>query len=278
MDVGVVAALTHDGIGITDLAVAVEQAGLESLFLFEHTHLPVARRDLLDDPFQWQVPHLLDQFTALGAAAAVTSRIRLGTAVCLPSIHDPISLSKQVATIDHLSHGRFVFGVAAGWLTEEMRNHGVEPRLRWELMRERILAMKTIWTQDEAEFHGQHVDFDPIWLWPKPVQQPFPPVLVGGDGLRSLAAAAEYGDGWMPEVTDTGSFKAKLGELRELFEKQGRPEPQVTGVLFEADEELLASCAELGVTRCIVLAPSRDLALLRSFLDNCSQLAAAVAG
>jgi probable F420-dependent oxidoreductase len=274
MDLGVVAALTHDGIGITDLALTVEQAGLESLFLFEHTHLPVARRDLLDDPFQWQIPHLLDQFTALGAAAAVTSRIKLGTGVCLPAAHDAISLAKKVVTIDHLSQGRFVFGVAACWLTEEMRNHGVEPRLRWELMRERILAMKTIWIQDEAEFHGQHVDFDPIWLWPKPVQQPFPPVLVGGDGPRSLAAAAEYGDGWMPEVTDVGSFTAKLGELRQLLQDQGRPEPQVTGVVFEPDEELLTCCAELGVKRCIVLAPSRDLASFHSFLDSCSHIAA----
>jgi len=277
MDLGVVAALTHDGIGIADLAAAVEQAGLESLFLFEHTHLPVSRGDLLDDPFQWQVPHLLDQFTALGAAAAVTSRLVLGTGVCIAALHDPISLAKQVVTIDHMSRGRFVFGVAAGWLTEEMRNHGVEPALRWELMRERVLAMKAIWTDDEAEFHGQHVDFDPIWLWPKPVQKPFPPVLVGGDGPRSLVAATEYGDGWMPEVTDVAAFEVNLQELRRLSAKRGRPTPQVTGVMFEPDEELLVRCAELGVVRCVVLAPTRDLGSLHSFLDNCSQIAGRIA-
>jgi probable F420-dependent oxidoreductase len=229
------------------------------LFLFEHTHLPVVRRDILDDPVHWLIPHLLDQFTSLGAAAAVTSRIKLGTAVSLPVLHDPILLAKQVVTIDHLSQGRFVFGIAAGWLTEEMRNHGVEPLLRWDLMRERVLAMQAIWTQDEAEFHGQHVDFDPIWLWPKPVQKPFPPVLVGGDGPRSLAAAAEYGDGWMPIVSDFGALKAKLGELHQLCEENGTPNLQVTGYMWEPDEELLACCAELGVGRCILLAPSQDI-------------------
>jgi len=277
MDLGVVAGLTHDGVGITNLALAVEQAGLESLFLFEHTHLPLVRRDLFDDPMFWQVPHLLDQFTALGAAAAVTSRIKLGTAVCLPAVHDPILLAKRVVTIDHLSQGRFVFGVAAGWLSEEMRNHGVDPQLRWELMRERVLAMKAIWTQDEAEFHGQHVDFDPIWLWPKPVQKPFPPVLVGGDGPRSLAAVALYGDGWMPVVTDADALKAKLTELHRLAEEKGKPKPQVTGIVMELDEELLASCAELGVVHCLVLAPTRDLASLRSFLDRCLHIRANVA-
>jgi probable F420-dependent oxidoreductase len=274
MDVGVVVALTDAGVGIADLAPAVEQAGLESLFLFEHTHLPVSRRDLLDDPFQSQGPHLLDQFTALGAAAVLTSRLRLGTGICVPAQHDPIVLAKQVATVDYLSQGRFVFGVAAGWLTEEMRNHGVEPALRWELMRERVLAMKAIWTQDQAEFHGQYVDFDPIWLWPKPVQEPFPPVLVGGDGPRSLAAAAEYGDGWIPVVTDPVEFEASLTQLRRLCREKGRPVLPVTTLVFEPDEDLLARCAELGAVRCAVLAPLQDMATLRSFLDRCSQIAA----
>jgi probable F420-dependent oxidoreductase len=242
--------------------------------LFEHTHLPVSRRDLLDDPFQSQGPHLLDQFTALGAAAVLTSRLRLGTGICVPAQHDPIVLAKQVATVDYLSQGRFVFGVAAGWLTEEMRNHGVEPALRWELMRERVLAMKAIWTQDQAEFHGQYVDFDPIWLWPKPVQEPFPPVLVGGDGPRSLAAAAEYGDGWIPVVTDPVEFEASLTQLRRLCREKGRPVLPVTTLVFEPDEDLLARCAELGAVRCAVLAPLQDMATLRSFLDRCSQIAA----
>ncbi len=277
MDVGVVVGVTAAGVGIADLAPAVEQAGLESLFLFEHTHLPVSRRDLLDDPFHSQDPHLLDQFTALGAAAVLTSRLRLGTGICVPALHDPIFLAKQVVTVDYLSQGRFLFGIAAGWLTEEMRNHGVEPALRWDLMRERVLAMKAIWTHDEAEFHGTFVDFDPLWLWPKPVQKPFPPVLVGGDGPRSLAAAAEYGDGWIPVVTDAGEFEASLTQLQRLCQEKSRPTPPVTTLVFEPDEDLLARCAELGVTRCAVLAPTQDLATLRSFLGRCSQIAARTA-
>lgn len=273
MDFGVMVVLTAASAGIADLALSVERAGLDSLFLFEHTHLPVSRRDLLDDPFYRQVPDLLDPFTALGAAAAVTSRIRLGTGICVPVQHDPILLAKQVVTLDHLSQGRFVFGVAAGWLTEEMRNHGVEPALRWDLMREQVLAMKAIWTQDEAEFHGRSVDFGPIWLRPKPVQKPFPPVLVGGEGPRSLAAAAEYGDGWIPVVTDPDEFEAKLTQLRRLCEENGRPAPQVTVMAFELDKDLLARCAQLGVTRYVVLAPADDLATFRSFLGHCSQIA-----
>jgi probable F420-dependent oxidoreductase len=179
---GVVSWLTDLGVGIAEVAIAVEQAGLESLFLTEHTHVPASRRDLLEDAVQRHNPRLLDPFTALGAAAALTSRLRLGTGICILPQRDPIIVAKQVATIDYLSEGRFLFGVVAGWLVEEMRNHGVQPRLRWDLMSEQILAMKEIWTQEEAQYHGQFVNFDPIWLWPKPVRVPHPPVLVGGTG------------------------------------------------------------------------------------------------
>ena len=273
MELGVVAWLTDRGVGIAELAAAVEQAGLESLFLTEHTHVPVSRRDLLDDEAHSQDGRLLDQFTVLGAAAAVTSRLKLGTGICIVAQRDPIILAKQVATIDHLSGGRFVFGVAAGWLVEEMRNHGVQPGLRWELMSEQILAMKAIWTRDEAEFHGEFVDFDPIWSWPKPVQVPHPPVLVGGNGPRSLRVAAECGDGWMPVVMNAVEFEAKLTELRRLCKEAGRPALQVTAAVWELGERLLARCAELGVTRCADVAPTKDLAALQSFLDRYLQVA-----
>jgi probable F420-dependent oxidoreductase len=273
MELGVVAWLTDRGVGIAELAAAVEQAGLESLFLTEHTHVPVSRRDLLDDEVHSQDSRLLDQFTVLGAAAAVTSRLKLGTGICIVPQRDPIILAKQVATIDHLSGGRFVFGVAAGWLAEEMRNHGVRPQLRWQLMREQILAMKAIWTRDEAEFHGQFVDFDPIWSWPKPVQVPHPPVLVGGDGPRSLRVAGECGDGWMPVVAEAAGFEAKLTQLHRLCEEAGRPDLQVTAAVWELGERLLARCAELGIYRCAVVAPTRDMAALQSFLDRYRQIA-----
>jgi probable F420-dependent oxidoreductase len=272
LTLGVVASLTDQDIEITDLASSVEDAGLESLFLTEHSHVPVSRRDLLEEPFHTKDRRLLDQFTALGAAAAVTSRLRLGTAVCLVAQHDPILLAKQVATLDHISDGRFLFGVAAGWLEEEMRNLGVPPERRWDLMRENLSAMKEIWTHDEAEFHGRYVDFDPIWMWPKPVQTPHPPVLVGGSGPRSLRIAAELGDGWLPVVDDVSQFAGQLAELTRLCDEVGRARPDVTVCSFDADQRLLEACAEHAVTNLVVMAPTENLSAFHSFLASCSSL------
>jgi probable F420-dependent oxidoreductase len=273
MELGVAAWATDFGVSIGSLAQTVEQAGLESLFLTEHTHVPASRRDLLEDSVHWQDSHILDPFTALGAAAVLTSRLKLGTGACIVAQRDPIILAKQVATVDHLSGGRMLFGVAPGWLIEEMRNHGVEPRRRWQLIREQIPAMKAIWTHDEAEFHGKFVDFDPIWLWPKPVQAPHPPVLIGGDGPLSLRTAAECGDGWMPVVLEATEFERQQAELQRLCEEAGRPPLGVTAVLGAPDEQLLTRCAELGVIRCLVAAPTTDLTALQSFLDEYSQVA-----
>jgi probable F420-dependent oxidoreductase len=272
MELGVLVAPTDLSAAITDVARAVEQAGLESLFLVEHTHVPVSRRDLLVG-LQSELPRILDQFTALGAAAAVTSRLKLGTAMCIPAQHDPITLAKQVTTVDHLSGGRVLFGVAAGWLEEELRNHGVQPRLRWRVMREKVLAMRAIWAREEAEFHGQFVDFDPILSWPKPVRGPQLPVLVGGGGPLSLRAAAEYGDGWMPEIEEPADFEAQLAEVRRLCAEAGRPALEVTAFAWEPDERLLARCAELGVRRFTVWAPIQDLDTLAAFLDGFTRMA-----
>jgi probable F420-dependent oxidoreductase len=225
----------------------------------------------------FRTPPILEQFTELGAAAAVTSRLKLGTGMCLVAQRDPIILAKQVMTIDHLSGGRFLFGAAAGWLVEEMRNHGVEPRLRWDVMREKLRAMNTIWAQDEAEFHGEFVSFDPIWLGPKPVQAPHPPVLVGGNGPRSLRIAAELGDEWAPIVEDVPEFQAQLAQLRKLCEEADREAIEVTAFTWSADEQLLAGCAELGASRCVVWAPVEDRASLQSFLDHYLQVADRVA-
>jgi probable F420-dependent oxidoreductase len=272
MELGVVVSPTDLSAAVTDVARTVEQAGLESLFLVEHTHVPASRRDLLVG-LQRELPRILDQFTALGAAAAVTSRLKLGTAMCIVAQRDPIILAKQVTTIDQLSGGRFLFGVAAGWLEEEMRNHGVRPQLRWKLMREKVLAMQAIWAEDEAEFHGQFVDFDPILSWPKPVRAPHLPVLVGGSGPLSLRAAAEYGDVWMPEVGDLAEFEAQLAEVRRLRAETGRPGLEVTAFAWEPEERLMAGCAELGVSRFAVWAPIEDLGALSSFLDGYAGIA-----
>jgi probable F420-dependent oxidoreductase len=276
MELGVGVWPTDLAAGIVDVARVVEQAGLESLFVVEHTHVPASRRDLLDEQGHGDDARILDPFTVLGAAAAVTSRLKLGTGICIVPQHDPIVLAKQVASIDHLSGGRFLFGVGAGWLVEEMRNHGVQPQLRWDLMEEKLSAIKTIWADDEAEFHGQFVDFDPIWLWPKPIQAPHPPVLIGGVGPRSLRIAAEHGDGWMPIVDDVTEFETKLTRLQHLRKQAGRPEIDVTAVIWEPGpgEQLLAGCAELGVSRCVMVAPIEDLSVLQAFLDRYLQAAA----
>lgn len=268
MDIGVVAWLTDLDLGIADVARMVEQAGLESLFVPEHTHVPVVRRDLLDDPYHVHDPRLLDHLVVLGAAAAVTSRLKLGTAACVLPQRDPILLAKQAATLDHISGGRFLFGVAAGWLEEEMRNHGVNPPQRWDIMREHLVAIREIWASEEAESHGDHVDFDPIWMWPKSSA----PILIGGYGPRLLRMAAELGDGWLAVVTDEAQFEESLANLDQACQEAGRPRIEVTACLFETDERLLAVCAEHGVARCALLAPTHDRAAFESFLDECMRL------
>src|SRR4051794_6543777 len=163
-----------------------EERGFESLWFPEHTHIPSERATPY--PAGGDLPqeywHTYDPFGALSAVAATTERLKVGTGICLIVERDPITTAKEVASLDLLSGGRFLFGIGAGWNREEMANHGTDPRTRFTLMRERVEAMKAIWTQDEAEYHGRLVDFDPIWSWPKPVQQPHPPVLVGGNGEK----------------------------------------------------------------------------------------------
>src|ERR1700738_4652780 len=171
---------TEYTIKVVDLARATEDLGFESLWVPEHTHIPADRRSPW--PGGAELPreysHTLDPFLALSAAAAVTTRLRLGTGVCLVIEKDPIVTAKEVATLDLLSDGRFLFGVGGGWNLEEMADHGTDPAARWKLLRERVEAMKAIWTQDDAQYHGQLVDFDPLWSWSKPVQKPHPPVIV----------------------------------------------------------------------------------------------------
>ena len=200
MHFGVSMFATEYTIRVVDLGRAAEEHGFESLFVPEHTHIPVKR----ETPWAGggelprEYSHTLDPFVALSAVAAVTTRIKLGTGICLVIQHDPIALAKEVASVDQLSGGRFLFGVGAGWLREEIANHGTDPRTRWRLFGERMQAMDAIWSSDAAEFHGNFVNFDPIWSWPKPVQKPRPPVLLGGDVPASMERVIKYADEWLP--------------------------------------------------------------------------------
>jgi probable F420-dependent oxidoreductase len=245
---------TDYAIDVTRLGRAVEERGFESLFFPEHTHIPVSRRSAWpggpDLPEHYR--HTLDPFAALAAVAAVTDRIRLGTGICLVVQRDPITLAKEVATVDLLSNGRFLFGIGGGWNREEMENHGTDPTLRFRVMRERVLAMETIWAAEVAEFHGEFVDFDPIWQWPKPVQQPRPPVLVAGNGTGTIDRVLEYGDGWLP-MPSRGpvSLADGMSELRRRSEAAGRTTPPVTVFGIEPDAAVIEGYVAAGVDRCL---------------------------
>jgi probable F420-dependent oxidoreductase len=219
MDFGVGYFPTHDGMTPGALARMVEERGQESLFFAEHTHIPASRETPMGGrPGAGQLPqkywHCYDLFVALTAAAAATTKLRVGSGICLVIERDPIITANEVASVDHLSGGRLEFGVGAGWNREEMRNHGTDPRRRMAILRERIEAMKAIWTQDEASYHGEHVDFDRIWSYPKPAQRPHPPILVGGDGPTVIDRVLAFGDAWFPNYRGRAEILERVEELR----------------------------------------------------------------
>jgi probable F420-dependent oxidoreductase len=250
LDVGLAIFLTADGIRPDALAERAEDAGYESLMLTEHTHIPVAAGmvDRTGGPLDDKYRRTHDPFVGLAFAAAATEKLVLGTSVCLVIEHDPIVLAKVISSLQNLSGGRFVFGVGAGWNKHEMRNHGTDPATRHGNMRERVEAMRAIWTQEEAEYHGKHVDFDPIWQWPKP--SPVPPVFVGGNGPKAEDRVLRYGDGWMPNMPDLGELGERVAALRE---RAGRHVP-VT--YYGAKPDKLGELEAAGVDRALIVLES----------------------
>ncbi len=223
-DFGVMMFPTDYAISPVELAQAAEERGFESLFLPEHTHIPTSRRSPFpgggDLPNEYSHTH--DPFVALAAAATATSRIKLALGVCLIAQRDPIVTAKQVASLDQLSGGRVIFGIGAGWNAEEMANHGVAFADRWRVARECVLAMRAIWTEEAAEFHGAFVDFDPIWSYPKPVRPGGPPVLLGSNATKwAFERVIEYCDGWMP-LPGRSDIAGAVQELRATASKAGR--------------------------------------------------------
>jgi probable F420-dependent oxidoreductase len=241
-----------------ELAQMAEERGFESLLFPEHTHIPASRETPY--PAGGELPpeysRTYDPFVALAAAASASERIRIGTCICLVIERDPIITAKEVASIDKLSRGRFLFGVGAGWNAEEMRNHGTDPSRRFGVMRERINAMKAIWTEDEASYEGRYVNFERIWCWPKPVQKPHPPILVGGNGPQVLDRVLAYGDEWMPNRVKDDEMAARIEELSRRAEALGRSPVPVTVVGTMRDPQRIERLERAGVHRGVFWLPA----------------------
>mgnify|MGYP001292793396 FL=1 len=269
MHIGAMIFATDYSIRTDELAIAMEERGFESLFLPEHTHIPTSRKsawaggpDLPKD--YW---HTHDPFVGLAYAAAVTKKLKLGTGICLLAQREPIVTAKSVASLDMMSGGRFIFGIGGGWNVEEMEDHGVQYKTRFARMRENVLAMKALWTQEEAAFHGDFVNFDDCWAYPKPAQDPHPPIILGGETDHTLRRIVEYGDGWLPRARNGFDAAENMARLARMAEAGGRDASEFSVSVFGApdDKAMLDGWAEAGVTRALLTLPSepRDDALRR---------------
>lgn len=263
MRIGVLTFVTDEGIGPVELGKALEQRGYESLFLAEHSHIPVG--DKTPYPMGGPIPpkyyRTLDPFVALSAAAAATERLVLGTGIALVPQRDPIHTAKEVASLDLVSQGRFRFGVGVGWLREEIANHGVDPSVRGRVVDERLDAMIEIWTQEKAEFHGEFVNFDPIYSWPKPMLKPYPPLYLGG-GPAGFKRIARLNAGWLSMTPSAKALSPQLEELRALA---GQGVPVISFHGGDPTAKQLEGYVALGVEHLLVDLPTepRDQTLRR---------------
>ena len=271
MDYGIAYFPTDYSIAPAALAVAAEKRGFESFWLPEHSHIPWSRQSPwpggADLPKQYY--DVMDPFLALASAATATSRIKLGTGICLVVQRDPIYTAKEVSTLDRLSGGRFLFGIGGGWNAEEMADHGTDFSTRFALMEERVAAMKTIWTEAKAEYRGEFVAFDSMAQWPKPVQSPHPPVIVGGAFPWGARRAIAYGDGWMPIGGRNQDVLELLPRFRQMAAEAERDPDSIAVTLFgvEADAALLDRAEAASVARAVFMLPSVDEAESLKLLD-----------
>lgn len=263
----------------TALAVAAEDRGFESIWLPEHSHIPISRKSAWPggDELPKRYYDCMDPFVSLGAAAAVTKSLMLGTGICLVIQRDPIQVAKEVATLDQISNGRVLFGVGGGWNADEIANHGTEFKTRFKVMRERINAIKAIWTETEAEFHGEYVDFDPIMAWPKPVKKPHPPIIVGGGFPWAAKRAAEYGNGWIPIAGREVDIVDMLPEYRQFMADAGREGEPMGVSVFGIDPATVSEAdidryREAGVERMVVMLLSEEEDKILPLLDRVGDL------
>jgi probable F420-dependent oxidoreductase len=278
MEIGAAMFFTDYSIAPSELGRALEARGFESLWAPEHSHIPSARTTPF--PQGGELPKkyydVMDPFVVLAAAAVATKMLKVGTGVCLVAQRDVIQTAKLVASLDQVSGGRFLFGVGGGWNAEEMADHGTAYETRFKLMRERIAAMKEIWTKPEPEYHGELVDFPPMRTWPKPVQKPHPPVIVGGAFPYAARRALAYGDGWVPhssrpQYADVSEY---LPRFRQMAAEAGRDPASVPVTIFGAPEDLdrLQRYRDLGIARVVVSLPSAQADRILPILDRWAEL------
>ena len=269
---------TDYSMGPGELGQALESRGYESLWAPEHSHIPVSRKTAF--PGGGDLPKkyydCMDPFVTLTAAAMATETLKVGTGICLIQQRDPIQTAKLVASIDQVTGGRFLFGVGNGWNQDEMENHGTEFKTRHARARENIEAMKEIWTKSKAEYHGQYVNFDPMMTWPKPVQKPYPPIIVGGAFPYAAKRAIAYGDGWIPradrlEKTGVGVI---IDQFRQMATEAGRDLATLPITIFRVPDELprLKFCEEIGIDRVVFTLPAEKEDKLLPILDRWADL------
>ncbi len=279
MDLGVFSFNTEYTLPADELAKECEARGFESLWLPEHTHIPASRESQY--PGGGELPteyaHMSDPFIGLAAAAAVTTRLKLGTGISLVTEHDPIVQAKQVASLDRISRGRFIFGIGAGWNKEEMANHGTPPAKRWKVLTERVQAMKALWTQDEASYHGEFVNFDRVWSYPKPLTAPHPPILMGSLSSRlGRQRVVDLCDGWIPVETAIDDMPAAIADLHDKARAAGRDPASIPISFFLVHAPgmgRLARYKELGAVRTVVRAPTAGRDEVLPFLDKYADIA-----
>jgi len=271
MKFGVGLFVTEDTPPPGELGRLAEDYGFESLFLPEHTHIPASRETPY--PAGGELPpeywHTFDPFISLTAAAAATERLKVATGICLVIERDPITTAKEVATLDHVSGGRFLFGVGAGWNVEEMRNHGTDARTRFGLLRERIEGMKAIWSEDEASYSGKHVNFERIWAYPKPLQKPHPPILLGGNGPRVIDRVVAFADEWMPNrVGGDEDMIERFNGLADRAREAGRDPIPITVAGLMRDPQRIERFEQAGVHRGFFWLPSVGRSELEPALEK----------
>ena len=272
MRIGLFPFCTDYSMPVDKLAIAAEERGFDSIWLPEHTHIPANR--LTPYPGGGELPkeysHTLDPFVALGIAAGVTEKLLLGTGICLAIEHQALTLAKTVATLDHISNGRVLLGLGAGWNREEMENHGTQYASRFRKLEEQMQALKTIWTEEEASFHGEFENFDAVWSWPKPVRQPHPPLILGGETDHTLRRIVKFGDGWLPRAMNPDRVIKGIDRLNQIAVEEGRDPTTLSVSVFAPPPKahVVEQFRKTTAERVVLMVPPQDEAKTLSRLDK----------